>query len=160
MAPFRANGCPFLAAASRAQLRANGLKTFVLSSPAQYRISARDRGLHVFRCICNCKFSKKQHAQPRALLFTKRAEPGQSRACPSALYRRKGEKSTSIFAFPPHFPPAEAAKRRCVRLRGIRRAAAFSLVLNQPSVNHFELLRAAYRGIPCQAVLKPLSCFH
>ena len=51
MAPFRANGCPFLAAASRAQLRANGLKTFVLSSPAQYRKSARDRELHVFRCV-------------------------------------------------------------------------------------------------------------
>ena len=51
MAPFRANGVPFLAAASRAQLRANGLKTFVLSSPAQYRFSARDRELHVFRCV-------------------------------------------------------------------------------------------------------------
>ena len=116
----------------------------------------RDRNVDIHTQICNCKFSKKQHAQPRALLFTKRAEPGQSRASSSALYRRQGEKSTSIFAFPPHFPPAEAAKRRCVRLRGIRRAAAFSLVLNQPSVNHFELFRAAYRGIPCQAVLKPL----
>ena len=35
MAPFRANGIPFSVAASRAQLRANGLKTFVLSPPAQ-----------------------------------------------------------------------------------------------------------------------------
>ena len=97
--------------------------------------------------------SAKSSTRSRGRFFLRN---GQSRACPSALYRRKGEKSTSIFAFPPHFPPAEAAKRRCVRLRGIRRAAAFSLVLNQPSVNHFELLRAAYRGIPCQAVLKPL----
>ena len=49
--PFGQTALLFLAAASRAQLRANGLKTFVLSSPAQYRFSARDRELHVFRCV-------------------------------------------------------------------------------------------------------------
>ena len=49
--PFGQTASLFLAAASRAQLRANGLKTFVLSSSAQYRKSARDRRLHVFRCV-------------------------------------------------------------------------------------------------------------
>ena len=49
--PFGQTALLFLAAASRAQLRANGLKTFVLSSPAQCRFSARDRELHVFRCV-------------------------------------------------------------------------------------------------------------
>ncbi len=49
--PFGQTALLFLAAASRAQLRANGLKTFVLSSPAQYRISVRGRELHVFRCV-------------------------------------------------------------------------------------------------------------
>ena len=49
--PFGQTASLFLAAASRAQLRANGLKTFVLSSPAQYRISVRGRELHVFRCV-------------------------------------------------------------------------------------------------------------
>ena len=49
--PFGQTASLFLAAASRAQLRANGLKTFVLSSSAQYRKLARDRRLHVFRCV-------------------------------------------------------------------------------------------------------------
>ena len=49
--PFGQTASLFLAAASRAQLRANGLKTFVLSSPAQYRISVCGRELHVFRCV-------------------------------------------------------------------------------------------------------------
>ena len=39
--PFGQTALPFLVAASRAQLRANGLKTFVLSPPAQCRVGPR-----------------------------------------------------------------------------------------------------------------------
>ena len=82
MAPFRANGIPFSVAASRAQLRASGLKAFVLSPPAQ---------------------RPKQPPRPEITRLQMRM---------NLYFRRKASRAKADFSFHPKIGRYQAKKRR------------------------------------------------